>query len=515
VPQVQVIVTGLCNRANLQHLNQPRNGHSKASTHMSDVLVVHAEERQTQGFVGAMAPLGVAWLAGSLETAGVSVEVLDRQVDPRSFAEVFRAGRPAILGISTTTAARFQAFRYAAQAKRLAPETLVVLGGSHATCTARDTLTHVPHIDAVVAGEGEATFLAVAERFLTGERDLGGIPGLWHRHDGEILAGPARPRERNLDNLGFPARHLLPNSLYKLENEFVGGSAFHIMASRGCPYACTFCSAARIWGHRVTFRTPRHVVDEMEHLRDSFGAGGFRFMDALVTLRRSFVLELCREILDRGLKLPWECEVRVDTIDEEILLHMRDAGCYYLDFGAESVSPRVLARMKKKITPEQISAALVLAHRLGFKTKVFFTFGHIEESLEDARTTLSFIRQNARYISRLGGGIGINIFPGTEVEEFARACGALPADFSWATPFHEGRNRFFATPPSVPILIQPGFGWREMFWVRCQQLLQKAHDPQVLRARLRRLGGRIAPRRLGRRLVGASQGDGTRASLPR
>jgi radical SAM superfamily enzyme YgiQ (UPF0313 family) len=466
---------------------------------MPDVLLVHAEERQTQGFVGAMAPLGLAWLAGSLETAGVGVEILDRQVDPRSFTEVFRTARPAILGISSTTASRFQAFHYAAEAKRLAPETLVVLGGSHATCTAPDTLTHIPQIDAVVVGEGEATFLAVAERFLTGGRDLSGIPGLWHRHEDEILAGPPRPRERNLDSLGFPARHLLPNSLYRLENEFLGGSAFHIMASRGCPYACTFCSAARIWGHRVTFRTPRHVVDEMEQLRDRFGAEGFRFMDALVTLRRDFVLALCREILDRRLKLPWECEVRVDTIDEEILRRMREAGCYYLDFGAESASPRVLARMKKKITPEQISAALVLAHRLGFKTKVFFTFGHIEESLADARKTLGFIRQNARYISRLGGGIGINIFPGTEVEEFARACGALPPGFSWAAPFHKARNSFFATPPSVPILIQPGFGWREMYLVRCQQLLQKARDSQVLLARLRRFGDRFPLQRLGPR----------------
>ena len=473
---------------------------------MLEVLLLHAEEPQTQGFVGMMPPLGLAWLASSLETAGIGVEILDRQVDPRSFIDVFQKAHPKILGISTTTAARFQAFHYAAEAKRLAPETVVVFGGSHATCTPHDTLTHLPQVDTVVVGEGEATLLALARRVLDGSRNLAGIPGLWHRHDGEILAGPPRPRESHLDSLGFPARHLLPNSLYRLENEFLGGTAFHIMASRGCPFACTFCSAAKIWGHHITYRTPHHVVDEMEHLRDRYGAGGFRFMDALVTLRRDYIRALCKEIIDRGINLPWECEVRADTIDEEILRLMREAGCYYVDFGAESASDRVLSRMKKKISREQISEALVLTHRLGFKTKVFFTFGHIGETLADARETLRFIRGHARCISRLGGSIGINVFPGTEVEEFARDCGCLPADFSWSTPFREARNAFFSTPPSVPILIQPGFGWREMYLVRYQQLLEKARDPRLLLSYLRHLGDPKTLRRVGRLLAGPFRG---------
>ena len=244
----------------------------------------------------------------------------------------------------------------------------------------------------------------------------------------------------------------------------------------------------------------------MEQLRDDHGAKGFRFMDALVTMRRDYVRELCKEIIDRGVNLPWECEVRADTIDEEIMKLMRDAGCYYVDFGAESASDRVLARMKKKLSRGQIAEALALTHRLGFKTKVFFTFGHIGETLADARETLRFIRENARRISRLGGSIGINIFPGTEVEEFARECGCLPADFSWSKPFHEPRNSFFSTPPSVPILIQPGFGWKEMYVVRYQQLLQKARDPSVLLSYLRRLGDPKTLRRLGRLLSGPFQG---------
>jgi hypothetical protein len=185
---------------------------------------------------------------------------------------------------------------------------------------------------------------------------------------------------------------------------------------------------------------------------------------------------------------------------------MREAGCYYLDFGAESASDRVLSRMKKKITRDQIAEALTLTHRLGFKTKVFFTFGHIEETLADARETLDFIRKNARYISRLGGGIGIHILPGTEVEEFAKDCGCLPPDFSWSAPFHEPRNAFFACPPTVPILTQPGFGWREMYTVRYRELMYKARDPHVLLSYLGHLADASVLRRLGRLLAGSLRG---------
>jgi radical SAM superfamily enzyme YgiQ (UPF0313 family) len=462
-----------------------------------------------------MPPLGLAWLATSLLGDGLSVSILDRQVDPREFDEVFKAERPAILGISSTTATRFEAFRYAAEAKRLAPETFVVFGGSHATCTARDTLLNLPQFDAVVIGEGEATMLALARRVLEGSNNLAGIRGIAYRDGDEIIESPPAERIRDLDTLGFPARHLLPNDLYKLENEFIGGSAFHIMASRGCPFRCSFCSAASIWGFSITYRTPAHIADEMEYLHGELGAEGFRFMDALVTMRRSFINDLCDEIERRNIRLPWECEVRVDTVDEEVLRRMRKAGCYYLDFGAESVNADVLERMHKKITPEQITEALVLSHKLGFKTKVFFTFGHIGETYSNARETLRFIHKHSRYITRIGGGIGINIFPGTEVEEYAHEIGCLPEDFSWSQEYDDQRNLFYGTSPSVPVLIQPQFGWKEMRSLRRLHLLEKLRDPKIWASNLRRLGDPIALRRLARIFTGVfRRGDGSKDEAP-
>lgn len=462
---------------------------------MAEVLLVHAQDAHTKGFVGSMPPLGVCWLATALESVGVSVAIADMHVETRPFEEILLGERPSILGISSTTAARFDAFGYATECKRLLPGTLVLLGGSHVSCAAQDTLEHLPQLDAVVRGEGEQALCGITRRFLLGNRDLSGIAGVTFRRNGEVIHNPDAVRVQDLDSLGFPARHLLRMEAYDLENEFIGGKAQHVTATRGCPFQCTFCSAAAIWGRRYTYRSPAHVIDEIELLRDQYGAEGIRFMDALITVRKDYVLQLCDEIEKRNVGLPWECEVRVDTVDEEILRRMRKAGCYYLDFGVESINPRVLGRMKKQTTPEQIRSVLKLTHHLGFKTKAFFTLGHISETVAEARETLRFIRKFRAHISRIGGGVGISVYPGTEVEEYARQSGFLPAGFSWSQPYFEKENLYFSASPHVPLLIQPQMTMGDLHGLRRRHLFIKLQDPQILAANLKRLADRATLRR--------------------
>jgi len=475
-------------------------------------MLIHAEDSSTQGFVGSMPPLGLAWLATSLLREGISVRILDPQVENLDFEEVFGGERPSVLGVSATTAARFRAFDYIRMARARDPKILTVIGGPHVTCAAHDTLEHLPELDAVVRGEGEIPFTEICRRHLDGRRDFENIGSLSWRRGGDLLHNEPGERVKDLDSLGFPARELLANELYDLENEFIGTRAFHLMASRGCPYQCSFCSAGAIWDHKVSFRTPGHVVEEMIQLRDKFGADGLRFMDALVTVRKSFTMGLCEEIHRRDAVMPWECEIRVDTVDEEMLTTMREAGCYYLDFGVESINPVMLKRMKKRITPEQIENILKLSHKLGFKTKVFFTIGHIEETVDQAMETLRFIRKNKRYITRIGGGVGINIFPGTEVEYFAKKEDLMPEGFHWSKPYSHEDNLHFSTAPSVPILIQPQFTWRELHLMRRRHLFQKLRDPEVVMANLRKLRGRAGLRRLktlARGVFGRSKSEST------
>lgn len=454
---------------------------------MADVLLVHAPDAYTRGFVGSMPPLGLAWLATTLERLGLDVAIADMHVETQPFRELLTAAAPGIIGISSTTAARFAAFGYAREARDLFPDSLILMGGAHVSCAAGDTLEGAPEVDAVVRGEGEHALRLIVERGHGQQRNFADIPSISYRRNGVVVHNPDAARQRDLDALGFPARHLLPMEAYDLENEFLGGRAFHVSATRGCPYLCAFCSAAAIWGRRYTFRSPRHVVDELEILRDEYRADGIRFMDALLTVDKAYAMRICREMRDRKLGLPWECEIRVDTVNEELLRGMREAGCYYLDFGVESINARVLKLMRKQIVPEQIRAVLKLAHALGFKTKVFFTLGHIGETPAEARETLAFIRRSRRLISRVGGGVGISIYPGTEVERYARKIGCLPPDFSWAQPYVAEDNLYFSASPHVPLLVQDQMTLTDLRALRRRHILLKLQDPSVWLANLRRL----------------------------
>lgn len=257
--------------------------------------------------------------------------------------------------------------------------------------------------------------------------------------------------------------------------DFLNLPAASIMTSRGCPVNCAFCSASAMFGTQLTFRSPSNVVDEIELLLKEYRYQGIKFFDSTLTLKKSHVEALCAEIQRRKLKFPWECEIRVNGMSYELLRTMRDAGCYYVDFGVESASPSVLKSMHKGITTEQVEKVFRWTKELDIYTKVFFTFGHPGETLEDARATVEFMDRNASFIDVATTGIGVRIYPGTEVEHIARTMKYLPEQFSWSQPFVDQNVESLGNDPLIPILLQPQFGWREFrkiefrlarFWIK-------------------------------------------------
>lgn len=334
-------------------------------------------------------------------------------------------------------------------------------GGSHATFTAEDTLKHIQDIDIVVRGEGELTTHRIADQVLNGTTDLSNIPGISYRKNSTIVHNPDVERIQNLDVLPFPYRDPEAISRYNLLLDFLNVPAASIISSRGCPVNCSFCSASAMFGTKLTFRSPANVVDEIEILLKEFKYQGIKFFDSTLTLNRSHVEALCAEIQRRKLKFPWECEIRVNGMSRDLLQTMREAGCYYVDFGVETASQHLLNSMHKGITIDQVENVFKWTKALDIYTKVFFTFGHIGETIEDARKTIEFMEKNARFISVAATGIGIRIYPGTEIEHFADSIGCLKKEFSWATPFIDQDIESLGNDPIVPILIQQRFGWRE------------------------------------------------------
>jgi anaerobic magnesium-protoporphyrin IX monomethyl ester cyclase len=428
---------------------------------MSDVLLLHPGEQEKTFCY--MPPLGMAWITSFLESKGISTTLIDLQVYHQNVDLLLQINKPRIVGIGGTTHSRFESFAIARQVKLYDPAIKVLYGGPHATFTAEDTLRHIPEIDIIVRGEGENTAFKVANCILSGVSDLTDISGISFRRDGGIVHNPDAERISDLDTLPFPYRDPGAFKMYTLKLDYLNVPAASVMSSRGCPINCSFCSASTMFGKQLTFRSPGNVVDEIEMLLKEHSYKGIKFFDSTLTLNRNHIEGLCDEIKRRRLSFPWECEIRVNGMSYDLLRTMRNAGCYYVDFGVESASPSVIKAMHKGITMGQVQNVFRWTKELGIFTKVFFTFGHYSETIENAYSTIEFMEKYSKYITVAAIGVGIRVYPGTEVEHFAKSNGSLSKDFSWSTPFTDNNIEFLDNDPLVPVLVQPRFGQQEFF----------------------------------------------------
>lgn len=377
-------------------------------------------------------PLGLAYLAGALEAAGIPVGILDLVVMPWTAETIARALerlQPAVVGVTAVTMNAETAFDVIREVKRAAPEVLTVMGGPHATFSTAVTLEAVPELDVIVRGEGEQTLLALLAE--GGRRRWDGIPGLAFRNGGGIHHTPWRQPMQDLSRLPEPARHLLPLGRYRTL-----GMPVSLTTSRGCPYQCVFCVGRRMVGPRVRYRDPLQVVNEIEGL----AALGFRqvnLADDLFTADPGHCLAICDEILRRGMTIRWSSFARVDTVSTTLLTRMREAGCHAVSFGMESGNTEILKRARKKITLEQAQAAVTMCRRAGIEAHASFILGLPGETPATLAETMAF----ARRLGEQGLSYGFHLlapFPGTAIGDDPQAFGLRVLSRHWPD-YHANR----------------------------------------------------------------------------
>jgi len=237
--------------------------------------------------------------------------------------------------------------------------------------------------------EGDQTFMELLGKFQDGT-SLGGVSGLTFRaKDGAIVRNVDRAFLEDLDSLPFPAHHLLPLESLKR----MGKILFPLITSRGCVYWCDFCSTVRMFGRGYRTRSPKNVVDEMEMLHKKYGESQFTFYDDAFTVNRNNVMEMCSELKARKLKVNWDCETRVDYVDQELLQTMKDAGCLAVWYGVESGSEKILCEMNKKTKKDQIRAAFKMTQKTGMMVIASAIIGFPGETEDTAWETINFIKE--------------------------------------------------------------------------------------------------------------------------
>ena len=334
-----------------------------------------------------LAVLGLGYLAAVLEKNQYKVDVIDCPALKLSYEE-FRSEiskrQPNIVGITSSTLTYKSALRIARIVKETCPNCLTILGGIHVTFWDDKALQECPYLDVVVRGEGEYTLLELVQK-LEAAKSFRDVLGITYRKDGKITRNPDRPYIENLDDLPFPALHLWPMERIRKYEE-----VFYMMTSRGCAYWCEFCSTVRLHGRKFRARSPKNVVDELEFLHNTYGATQFTFADDVFTLDKGRIEEICKEIINRKLKIKWSCGTRVDMVTKELLLKMKEAGCVAVWFGVESGTQQVLDEMRKGISPAQTMKAFNLLKEIGLTPAPNVVLGFPGETKQTVWNTIKF-----------------------------------------------------------------------------------------------------------------------------
>jgi radical SAM superfamily enzyme YgiQ (UPF0313 family) len=206
----------------------------------------------------------------------------------------------------------------------------------------------------------------------------------------------------------------------------------------------------------VRVRPIPHVMEEVECLCTRRNIVGLKLFDSTFTSNREHVIEFCRHI--QAFDIPWECEVRADTVDRSLLRLMKECGCYYINMGMETTHEKHLRTIAKGISPKQVLKVLNDCRAIGIYTKVFFTFGHIGQTFEECMQDVRFIDENRDAIGFFAVTVGMRVYPGTRLEKISRENALLNRSLNWTRSTKSIRNLFLFEPGDIPILFQKQLG---------------------------------------------------------
>ncbi|MDD5773368.1 MAG: radical SAM protein [bacterium] len=365
-------------------------------------------------------PIGMGHIAKVLLNSGHTVEILDIYAYQYTNEEVIKRLEKSVNDIVCISSFSTQ-YNYvkwiAQQIKKMDPHKKIIVGGALATFNSR-VLLETTDVDICVIGEGEITIKELIENF----DNLKNVKGICFKEkQGEILTTLTREYIKNLDEIPFPAYELFPMEIY-INNLNVEGikeklRTANIICGRGCPYSCYYCS--KVFSG-VRLRSVDNFIKEISWLKDKYKIEGVFFNDELLIVNKKRTIELCERLAD--LKIKWNCQGRVNTLDPEILRIMKKSGCTAVGYGIESGSQRILDAMNKKVSVRQAKEIIIETKKAGLYPMIQMMFGYPGEDMQTLNETVNFFKEiddpgtNLNYTTPL---------PGTKLWEYTLQKGLI------------------------------------------------------------------------------------------
>jgi anaerobic magnesium-protoporphyrin IX monomethyl ester cyclase len=371
------------------------------------------------------APLGIALIAAALRASGHSVSVIDgiaegaNQYNPVYF-EVDSDSMPRayslmtqglsvdeilhripentdVIGISCMFTHNWLADRdLLFHLTDRFPKAFLMAGGESITGMGEESLRQCPGLRACVLGEGEETVVDLMSNLSSGA-NLSSVSGIiWRDSSGEIQRNPKRSRLKQLDAISLPAWDLLPIDNYERQGRFSGDVSrvsLPILATRGCPYTCTFCTSPDMWGTRYYMRTPEHVANEMEMMLKRYNVTNFEFYDLTAIIKKEWIIELSSILIERKLDIYWRIPsgTRSEAIDEEVAKQLIRSGCYTITYAPESGSPRLLQLIHKRVKLSSMIHSIKSSSKHGLVIYLNMIQALPDETHRDVWKTITFL----------------------------------------------------------------------------------------------------------------------------
>jgi anaerobic magnesium-protoporphyrin IX monomethyl ester cyclase len=369
----------------------------------------------------SLAPLGLAYLATWLDHQGIAAEIFDGEshgLSPDAIAAFINDKSPRYLGINLLT----PTYSIAAQIiERVKPEITILTGGAHLNALPADVLNdpRMAKVKYGILGDGEFKL----EALVTGSYPAESIPGLVYRQDGKVMVNPDQPLNPiwtplNLDALPFVDRRFLDTDPFFSE----GRLEANIIASRGCPFSCSFCSGAyAMVGKKPRIRSVGNIIEEVTSLNKTLEVTAIRFVDDLLLWNIPTIRQLTSALIDSGLsdQIVWQANGHVSVLwdaPDDVLNSLVQSGCRQLSLGIESGSQRMLDRANKNITVQQARILIKRLSEYGIRGSGYFIVGFPGETMQEIQATLALFQELRELSYRHIGGKNLAIFRGNIFE---------------------------------------------------------------------------------------------------
>lgn len=333
--------------------------------------------------------LGLLYISSYLKENGCDIHVKDSTFSSlEKWQNEIVELQPEVIAFYTNLTTKIKVIELVQYVKKELPKCKLIVGGPDVTYNLENYLR--AGFDFAVIGEGEQTMLELLAA-IDNKSDFSNLPGIAFLKENKPNQTPARTKIKEIKELPFPDRNSINLEEYlQVWGKYHGKRTANISTQRGCPYTCKWCSTA-VYGQSYRRNPANRVVQEILELKNKFKVEALWFVDDVFTVSHKWIQELYDAFKKNNLKIDFECITRAERLTDEVLQQLKEMGCFRIWIGAESGSQKIIDKMDRRVSLEEVKERILRTQEFGMEAGTFIMVGYPGETIEDIRLTKEYL----------------------------------------------------------------------------------------------------------------------------